>query len=367
MHTSDLSSDLPAHFLSHEIRSLLYGIIGYTELLRGCNMETPALEYIQKIESCEYQLLKLINAHLSNASGSHLPETTEKVSPELLVKESIDMVYPQANIKGLTLSIHHTNNLPHQILVDATRLKQALLNLLNNAIHYTDNGTITISIEYNKPAAGCTIGEITFSVTDTGTGIKPDSLPHLTAPFYRGKSSQRQHKDGCGLGLAITEKLLTHIGGTLQIESKEGTGSRFSFSIPVETEIPFSLSTALVADDDDIIRVLTVSLLQKVSPDITVYTAKDGCKAVEMWRTHMPELVLMDINMPHMNGETAAREIRCIENQQNHSPSTQIIAVTAAEDAEQHLQPLFDSVLTKPVSSGSIRKLLLQLRGQYIY
>ena len=324
--------------MSHELRTPLNGVLGYAQLLqRDRTMNAAQREAVEAIGRCGSQLLDLINdvLDLSKIEAGRLDIDEGPADLTQLLTDLKYVVAETAAHKGLTLSMTLDAEVPRAVIVDGRHLRQVLLNLLGNAVKFTRAGDVRLRIR----AAG---GRLEFEVVDTGPGIEPEAITEIFAAFAQTKAGAEA--GGTGLGLTISDHLITKMGGALKVESVLGTGSRFSFTLPlVEARVaaitqatdpalppldarlaPGQALTALVVDDSTANRRILASLLE--SAGAQVITATGGLEAIELARTHRPEIVFMDLKMPDLDGLEATRRLV----QDPVTSAIPVIAVTAS-------------------------------------
>jgi PAS domain S-box-containing protein len=345
--------------MSHEIRTPMNGIIGFTELLQEPDLSAESLQtYINVIQKSGKRMLSLINELIDISkieSGSVRP-----VSTKTNVNELLDYLYefflPETGKRGLKLELALDNAEESlQIKTDKEKLHAVFVNLIKNAFNYTSEGKI--SFGYIKED-----GHIQFFVKDTGRGIPEDEQTKVFGRFYRADEDAENSVEGAGLGLAISKAYVEMLGGNIWVESEPGNGSTFCFTIPVveaddkngEAENQLSVVndaselinylTVLVAEDDEPARVYLSELLNGNCKKL--FFAKNGREAVEIYSEEKPDLVLMDIKMPVMDGYSAAIKIKGMDE------NAMIIAQTAyalAGDREKALAAGCSDYLAKPV------------------
>jgi CheY-like chemotaxis protein len=280
--------------------------------------------------------------------------------------------------KGLDFALSVADEAPETVVGDELRLRQVLLNLIGNAVKFTEGGKVVVRV-----TAGETISdgrrEFTFAVTDTGIGIPNDKKELLFRAFSQVDNSHTRSYGGTGLGLAISREIMELMGGTISFESEEEVGSTFSFTIPLrearlesdtlsvaesqstKTTIPAleeeRIPRLLHAEDDPVIRLVLGLMLQQAKYNIDI--AEDGLKAVEMWEKGEYDLVLMDVQMPRLNGLEATRAIR--EKERECGGHTPIVAVTAhasKEDEDRCLAAGMDAFVSKPIDFKACLQLI---------
>jgi two-component system sensor histidine kinase/response regulator len=358
--------------MSHEIRTPMNAIIGLTHLLRRDIVEPAHSERLSKVADAADHLLRIINDILDLAkieSGQLRLEATDFSLDDVLARAT-SLVADEARAKGLELVIAAEPVL-HRLHGDSTRLVQALLNLLGNAIKFTDRGVVTLSVALLESEP--TQVMLRFEVRDTGIGIEPAQLEALFQPFQQADNSTTRRFGGTGLGLAITKRIAEVMGGVAGADSTPGVGSRFWFTVRLTASAPLAAAPAqaapaatqprwpgarvLLAEDNRVNRELAVELLRTVAivPDVAV----DGLEAVRMARAAAYDLVLMDVQMPELDGLQATRELR----RSARVPDVPIIALTAsafAEDREACLAAGMNDHIAKPIDPQMLYRALLR-------
>lgn len=357
------SNQLKSAFLanmSHEIRTPLNAIVGFSSLLNATEDDEEREEYVKIIESNNELLLQLIGdiLDLSKIEAGIMEFADSPVDVNSLLEELTKTLSLRAETKGLT--IEFKDRLPEcNILIDHNRLNQVLINLVTNAIKFTEEGGITIGYSLQKD------GLLRFYVTDTGFGIAPDKQADVFTRFVKLNSFIQ----GSGLGLSICKTIVERMGGQIGLESEPGKGSTFWFTIrniPTKKKqkqiqehsfntVAKNQVTILIAEDNESNFKLSETILKK---DYRLLHAWNGEEAVELFKTHKPNIVLMDINMPVKNGYEATKEIRKI------SADVPILAVTAhayASDEQDILSHGFNGYAAKPVNSNVLQTKIIDL------
>jgi PAS domain S-box-containing protein len=361
--------------MSHELRTPLNAILGFAQVLEDDWLEDLQRQHLQGIHRGAERLLGLINEVLDLAkieAGRFELMPVEWDSHELL-SELAGIFRPRADEKGILLRVEPSASLPAILTCDAQRVNQILVNLLDNAIKYTDQGSVTLS-------AGFADGRLDLAVADTGIGIVSDRLQVVFEPFEQGGGAERRGQ-GAGLGLAITKKLVARMGGTIAVESEPGRGSTFRVRIPANAVfdrggkrhtaasearvIGYRRSAGegalrvLVVDDEPENRAVLRLMLAPLGFDVS--EAETGIDCIERVKGSMPDLVLLDLRMPGMDGLAATRSLRALPGTQQ----LRIVAVTAAafdRDRARALEAGCDRHLAKPV----LRESLLQIIGDLL-
>lgn len=366
---SQTKSDFLAS-MSHDIRTPMNAIIGIADLLAKTPLSAEQRKYVQIFRGAGENLLHLVNdiLDLSKVESSQLElERTGFRLNDLLTKVT-EMVALQADEKGLGLVCDIAANAPTELVGDPTRLRQVLLNLLGNAIKFTETGEVVIRV---TPEVGSSVpGTLRFTVSDTGIGIAEDKLEAVFERFTQADSSTTRRYGGSGLGLTISKRLVELMGGRIWIESTVGKGSVFSFVVPLEIwtdagrrarvslgagpEPPLPALNILLVEDSPDNRTITIAYLRDTPYRIDI--AEHGAIACEKFVAGNYDLVLMDRQMPVMDGLTATRAIREWEEANRRLP-TPIIALTAAAlkgDQEKCMAAGCTAYLTKPIRQEAL-------------
>ncbi len=360
---ADQASRAKSDFLSrmsHELRTPLNGVLGYAQILkRDRNISENQRDTLDAIENCGQHLLELINDVLDIAriESGKLDLNIRPANMQQLVQRVVDVVKPRALEKGLEFEVD-TSDLPYAIYTDAMRLRQILINLLGNAIKFTDEGYVRLRVENDVDTSFLTI-----YVEDSGAGIPEHRLDEIFGPFAQTISGKRA--GGAGLGLAISKQLAIALGGELKAASKPGEGSVFSINLPYTladdqvsaptvpaTDVPRLPGNVhfnvLVADDNATNRDIMVQLMRDAG--FVTFQADDGEEVLEIVHSQALDLILMDIRMPVIDGLTAARTIR--ENSDyDHIKIIAVSATVLPEMQDEISRCGCDAFLGKPVDA----------------
>ena len=361
--------------MSHEIRTPMNAIMGISDLLAKTVLTPEQDKYVQIFRRSGDNLLNLINdiLDLSKVEASQLDLERTGFSLNDHLEKVMEMVAPRAQEKGLTLVCDITPGVANNLIGDPTRLRQVLLNLLGNAIKFTAAGKVSLRVEPDADAAVPTA--LRFTVTDTGIGIADDKLDQVFERFTQADSSTTRRFGGSGLGLTISRRLVELMGGRIWVESRVDQGSLFAFAVPFEVstvaqravtapvganpQAPLPALRILMAEDSP--DNCTIALAYLEDTPYVVDVAENGVLACEMFKAGRYDLVLMDRQMPAMDGLTATRTIRAWENLHDRAP-TPIIALTASAlkgDRESCLAAGCTAYLTKPIKQDVLLQAIL--------
>lgn len=353
--------------MSHEIRTPMNSILGFAEILEGIIGDDKQARYLSHIRASGKSLLRLIDdiLDLSKVEAGKLELVYTPTNIRSLIKDMEYLFMMQINEKGLEFIVEIEPGLPDFLLLDETRMRQILLNLVGNAVKFTESGHIRVSAGSGKTMGGEGKIDFAFSVEDTGIGVPADDKELIFGAFEQKKGQDSAKYGGAGLGLAITRRLVEMMNGKISMDEVEGGGSRFSIRIanveslpgpagknpPINVDaIRFNGATVLVVDDNDFNRELIKGYLE--NHGCVFFEAKNGKEAVELALQHLPDVILMDMKMPLMDGFEASRII----NSQEEAKHIPIIAVSAKvmKKDRKKINALCSGLLTKPIGKSEL-------------
>jgi PAS domain S-box-containing protein len=350
--------------MSHELRTPMTVIMGALEFLKESWSSSDRDLMLEMADSSAHRLLGVIDdlLDISRIEARRLHIEEQPFDLRDCVIKVVETFEEPARNKGLSLKCAVASQVPETVSGDPSRLGQVLMNLIGNAVKFTKSGVIGIDVARGK-------GGLVFRIHDTGIGIPGEKLEQLFKPFSQVDSSLTRPYGGTGLGLAISKELVEMMGGAIEVESQAGEGSTFTFTIPLkemgEDELPCEEGAeacapplqVLLAEDDPMIGDLVRMILEKKG--LSVEVVENGREAVSRWQEGGIDLILMDLQMPEMNGLEAARKIRELEEGQGRRIC--IFAMTAharPEDREECLAAGMDGFLIKPLRMEEFNKLI---------
>jgi signal transduction histidine kinase/CheY-like chemotaxis protein len=375
--------------ISHELRTPLHGIQGMTSLLQKSGLDGTGREYTNLIQSSTQSLLQIINdlLDISKIEANRLDLVEQAFSMQSLLDEIVQFFQFAVSSKGLALACEIDPHLPQPLCGDAHRIRQVLINIVGNAIKFTEEGTVSLTaVLRSDPVAvdeGCAMIEVV--VKDTGIGIPEQKQELIWDCFTQADASVAKRYGGTGLGLAISKSLIELMGGRIELESIEGTGSLFRCIFPLHLGVDDSESLGasvtasdepdvadvyrssrlkiIVAEDNDVSQKYIKSLLEYYNCEATV--AINGLELMDLLKTDAYDCILMDKNMPSLDGMEATRMIRAQEKMTGrHIPIVALTASAITGDREKLLEAGMDYYLPKPIRESDLAGILDQIGRQ---
>jgi PAS domain S-box-containing protein len=370
--------------MSHELRTPMNGVLGCTQLLKDTSLTDQQRELIETMHRSADALLTLVNDILdfSKIEAGKMTLEVADVNLRSLICDVTTLTEGLASKKGLTVSVQIDPDVPEGFRGDPIRLRQILFNLVGNAIKFTERGRVTVTVSLKQ---GRTEGSdsvvLQWRIQDTGIGLTPEQQARLFQAYAQADGSTTRKFGGTGLGLMICHQLVQLMGGAITVESSIGQGSTFSYTTNLLPAIHRDVSTSslgadrrtlgeqvgsprvLVADDNEINQVVACKFLQKLGCHVEI--ARTGREAVEAITRTVYDVVLMDCEMPEMDGYEATREVRRREEgTPSHLPIIALTGHASDEDAQQCHQAGMDKVMTKPLTLPALRTNLHELLRQ---
>ncbi len=364
--------------MSHEIRSPMYGITGMTELALKTELTPKQSKYLKAVQTSAESLMSIINGILdfSKIEARKMELNATAFSPSKALEDTLQPLIVRAEEKGLSLVSNVTEEVPEAIVGDPDRLGQIIHNLVGNAVKFTKQGSIEVSVELVSQDEEQTL--LHFQIRDTGIGIPEEKQKMIFTAFTQVDGSMTRRYEGTGLGLAIASQLVELMGGRVWIESVVGVGSTFHFTIAgrpsrplappegtqgaldpqqVENDADLSLTTRplriLVAEDNPVSQTVTAHLLETCGHSVRV--VGDGAQALAAIQTGDFSLVLMDLEMPDMDGLEVTRRVRAAEQETDrHLPILALTAFAMTGDRDRCLAVGMDDYLSKPLEGKAL-------------
>ena len=360
--------------MSHEIRTPMNAVLGFSEALARELQPGRQQKMVRSILSSGSLLLSLLNdiLDLSKIEAGRMTITPRPLALSIMIEDIHVLFLEQSKIKGINFSIQLDEALPPVVVLDEVRIKQVIFNLVGNAIKFTHHGKVILTVNY-IPERG-SVGELQIDVADTGIGIPESDLQIIFEPFIQQSGQSNRDYEGAGLGLSICKRLIEQMGGSLTVESRLGEGSRFMVRIPgvemgdesefvsvfpsINEDILFNNNTILMVDD--VVSNLDAMEALLSESGLELVRASSGEIALSILETVTPDMILLDIRMPGMDGYEVAKEIRGMER----LADVKIIACTAMVVSDDQLREmgLFDGYLFKPVR----RRELFSVLGRFM-
>lgn len=382
---AEQSTKAKEHFLatmSHEIRTPLNAILGFQKLLKDTPLDEEQKEYVESIDFAGKNLLVIVNdiLDLSKIEAGKLNFNLDAFNVRQVLSSVKELIEFNAKEKNIQLILNHDKNIPEAVVGDAARFNQILLNLVGNAVKFTEKGMVTISSKLISDKSDLVLCE--FTISDTGIGIPKDKLGLIFERFTQASSDTTRKYGGTGLGLTIVQQLLTLQGGKISVKSEEGKGSEFTFYLPFTKAItqtgvldnilktgtnnanekltPGKKINILVAEDTPLNQKLIKKIIQKWGHDMDI--ASNGREAISLLEKSNYDIILMDIQMPEIDGYTASKIIRGMQDERKKNiPIIALTAHASNDEAQKCLGLGMNAYVAKPFDSNVLLNTILQL------
>ena len=359
--------------MSHEVRTPMNAVLGAAGLLQRTRLDASQAEYVEMISNAGSVLMNVLNdiLDLSKIEAGKFSIVAGRTDLGALVKGCANLWGPEADAAGLAFDVRIDPATPRWVLVDAARLNQILFNLLSNAVKFTDAGAVTLTV--SAQTLGPDSVQLMFTVSDTGRGIDPDVMPRLFEAFEQADPSISRRFGGSGLGLAISQRLAKLMDGGITVQSEPGRGSVFAFALPAAVAVGVAEPEAatarpdpprknlriLVAEDNAVNRKIVEALLSPMEAAITF--TENGAEAIDALQTQRFDIVLMDIQMPVMDGVEATRRLRSMDGPNARVPVIALTANVMEDQCRTYRAAGMNAEVPKPIDPQRLLAVIAEL------
>jgi PAS domain S-box-containing protein len=366
--------------MSHEIRTPMNGIIGFSEILMNSEISSHEKKYIEYILTSARNLLYIINDILDfskiESGAVHIMEVRTDVRE--LIHDTVTLLKASNKNEKVKLNERIDQKIPNYLIADSVKLNQIITNLISNALKFTEAGEVNLILTLIEDIDDTC--QIKFEITDTGIGIEESKKKEILKAFTQADSTITRKYGGTGLGLSITNSLIKLMGGQLDIFSEVGNGSAFSFILgfkksleddaAIDQERKLQINdlniferdiVILIAEDNMINRALAKTVISNHFPNSRILEAEDGEKCVQLYKNNNPDIILMDLHMPNLDGIKATRMIRIVEGDKSRVPIIGLTADIKSEKRQLALDNGMDDLLTKPLERDKLKSVLVAL------